>query len=128
MSEKVLSGGHVSPVKASADFLGQGAPVEAGEMNQASREAAAKKVRSKGAWVPSWEEIKALKERLAKLIVERKKEYEEMHLFGKCTLIAEELGEGQPQKYGILWKYEGGDLTIDSVSYTHLTLPTTERV
>ena len=40
-----------------------------------------------------------------------------MHLFGKCTLIAEELGEGQPQKYGILWKYEGGDLTIDYDDY-----------
>lgn len=34
MKEKVLSG-HVSPVKASDDFLGRSAPSEAGEMNQA---------------------------------------------------------------------------------------------
>jgi len=67
--------------------------------------------------VPSWEEIKALSERLSKLKAERERQYEKMKLFGKCVAIAEELGEGYRGKYGTFWKYRGADLTIEFDDY-----------
>ena len=67
--------------------------------------------------VPSWDEIKAMEERLRKLRTKRISEFVGLNLYGKCTAIAVMLGHGQPLKYGVYWKYRDDDLVIEYDDY-----------
>jgi len=67
--------------------------------------------------VPSWDEIKAMEERLRKLRTKRISEFVGLNLYGKCTAIAVTLGYGQPTKYGTYWTYKDDDLTIEYDDY-----------
>ena len=50
-------------------------------------------------------------------MTERERQYHEMNLYGKCTTIAEELGESYHKKHGVCWIYKDDELYIEYDDY-----------
>jgi len=58
--------------------------------------------------------LKATEERLRE---ERRKQYEELRLFNRCSLIARKLGKPHPKKHGAWWIYEDHEIIISYDDY-----------